>query len=79
MNCDYCGQRIPHPRNGQRFHSYPKQCRNHWHRLTGAVTSIRQLKSGRWSMTIHCQSLPAVKRGARIRVSDLLNPRPNSA
>jgi hypothetical protein len=79
MHCDFCHQPIPKARPGQRFHGYPRQCRQYWHRLTGLVTSIRQLKSGRWSMTIHCQSLPAVKRGARIRVSDLLNPRPNGA
>ncbi len=77
MNCSYCLKHIPHPRPQQRFCSQPKTCRQNFPHLTGIVTSIRQLKSYRWAMTVHCQSQPAVKRGVRIRFQNHDKSRPD--
>lgn len=80
--CDACHEDIPNARPGQRFHSKPRTCRQSWHRmrwLPGVVTSIRQTKSGQWSITVRYPVLPAVKNGIRVRLETHDKPRPDAS
>ncbi len=79
MNCDYCRTSIDNPKPGQRFCSdHAKHCRQRWHhehQLPGVVKLMRQIKGGKWSVTIHYPDQPAVHIDQRVA---MLKTEPNS-
>lgn len=84
-HCEHCGKPIPNDKRKRRFCPAPAGCRQAWHRentVPGVVSAgPRQLKSGKWQITVIYPTLPPVKNGDRVLVekADFTVPEPSSA
>lgn len=80
--CEYeaCRKPFTPKKKGQRFHT--AKCRSLWHQtnarakgITGTAVSVRLLKAGRTSMTVHFSAsdrarVATFNQGQKVKVSD---------
>lgn len=67
--CEYCGAEFEPKRRQQRF--CQAACRAAWHKeqsCPGTISSVRQLKSGIFSVAVHFPSRPSLHAGSRCRL-----------
>ena len=75
--CDNCGASFTG--RGRFCRIAGNNCRQKWHRdntAPGLVTGFRQLKSGKWRVSVDYPDLPPVKMGDRVLVEKADIPRP---
>lgn len=82
-HCEYCQKPLAKSRRKRRFCPAPAGCRQAWHRehtSPGIVTGLRQLPSGKWSITIRYPDQPDLQMGSRVLVekADISRPEPSS-
>lgn len=82
--CEYCKAVLSTSKKKRRFCPPPKTCRQRWHHentAPGLVTGgPRQLKSGKWQITVLYPTLPPVQNGDRVLVekADISRPEPST-
>lgn len=79
--CDYkpCNRVIKNPKPGQ--HYCQDKCRSaDWRekKLPGQVTSLRKLKNGDWSVTVHFRKQPGINIGSAVRLETTPDSRSNA-